>query len=80
VVGPFLNGLTLALAGPRRADASYGRLGIAECAALKYPEISPRILASDRPFRHFVLEKKRFSRVFPVQFSAATAFSGLLPG
>jgi hypothetical protein len=65
----------------RRADASYCRLGIAECAAtLKYPEISPRIFASDTPPRHFVLEKKRFSRVFPVQFSAATAFSGLLPG
>jgi hypothetical protein len=33
----------------RRADASYGRLGIAECAAtLKYPEISPCIFASER--------------------------------
>jgi hypothetical protein len=65
----------------RRADASYCRLGIAECAAaLKYPEIFAAHLCVRHPVRHFVLEKKRFSRVFPVQFSAATAFSGLLPG
>jgi hypothetical protein len=56
-------------------------MGIAErAAALKYPEFRPRIFASRHSARHFVLEKKHFARVFPVQFSAATAFSGLLPG